>query len=587
VSINEGSDVAASGGETAGVSRRSVLGWGSLLGAAAALATVTPAGATEPGLAAGDVHKAATGSGTSTAPGLTPFPQQWDLNFETLFAYGESAYGAGDIGEISAIVAQIQDDIRAGGSTALPAYQPYVTRFVAAAQRLESRADVDLAAGRPVTARGEYLRAASYYNCALFFVLGTDEPHNEPVLYRAMQRCWSAAAGLLTPSFERVEVLARVRFPRTPGGSATVTREVKIPAYYAKAPGDGARPTVIINNGSDAQLVDLYAFGGAAALERGYNVLMFEGPGQGSLLFEQNLPFTPFWGDVISPLVDHLLTRPEVDPARIGLTGWSFGGLLVFRAAAVEPRITAVVGDPGFADNSAAWHQLSQSLQGFGGINDKSMQALLAALPEYGAHNSSRALSFTLRKRGEIYASQFHDDVLQGRMISDVAGLLAAIGAMNPSAEMLAQVRAHVLIDSYQDDSFFPASLGQDLKRALVNATSISEHNFSAATGAEYHCAPMAPQQRNEVVFDWMDGVFASVSGAGAASGPSLAKPLGIVAGAGALLSAAVTAGEFTRRRSRSAGEDARPDASQRSLSAAPGLPGQRSSEDERESSPL
>ncbi len=548
------------------------------------LANVTPAEATEPGPAAGSVRKSISSSAATPPPSLTPFPQQSDLNFETLFAYGESAYGAGDLGEVNVIVAQIQDDIRGAGATALPAYQPYVTRFVAAAQRLENAADHDLAAGRRVTARGEYLRAASYYNCALFFVLGTDKPQDEPVLYRAMQKCWNAAAGLLTPSFERVEVPARIRFPRSPGSGETVTRSVRIPAYYATAPGSGPKPTVIINNGSDAQLVDLYAFGGASALERGYNVLMFEGPGQGSLLFEQNLPFTPFWGDVVSPLVDHLLTRPEVDPARIGLTGWSFGGLLVFRAAAVEPRITAVVGDPGFADNSAAWHELSQGLEGFGGINDKAMQLLLDQLPEYGPVNSKRALTFTLRKRGEIYASRFHDEVLQGRMISDVAGLLAAIAAMNPSAEMLARVRAHVLIDSYQDDNFFPATLGQSLKKMLVNAASISEHEFTAATGAEYHCAPMAPQQRNEVVFDWMDGIFAAPGAAGAARGPALAKPLAIVAGAGALLAGGVAAGEIHRRRTGSEGTDAAPDAPHSSPSAAPGLPDQRSAEEERES---
>jgi hypothetical protein len=29
------------------------------------------------------------------------------------------------------------------------------------------------------------------------------------------------------------------------------------------------------------------------------------------------------------------------------------------------------------------------------------------------------------------------------------------------------------------------------------------------AEGAEYHDAPMAPQTRNQVVFDWLDGILA------------------------------------------------------------------------------
>ncbi len=28
---------------------------------------------------------------------------------------------------------------------------------------------------------------------------------------------------------------------------------------------------------------------------------------------------------------------------------------------------------------------------------------------------------------------------------------------------------------------------------------------FTAAEGAQYHCAPMAPQTRNQVVYDWLD----------------------------------------------------------------------------------
>lgn len=47
------------------------------------------------------------------------------------------------------------------------------------------------------------------------------------------------------------------------------------------------RPTIVVNNGSDAQNFDVYAFGGAAAVERGWNALIFEGPGQGSMLFER------------------------------------------------------------------------------------------------------------------------------------------------------------------------------------------------------------------------------------------------------------------------------------------------------------
>ena len=48
---------------------------------------------------------------------------------------------------------------------------------------------------------------------------------------------------------------------------------------------------------------------GYAALARGYNCLIFEGPGQGELIREQRIPFRPDWEKVVTPVVDFALTR--------------------------------------------------------------------------------------------------------------------------------------------------------------------------------------------------------------------------------------------------------------------------------------
>ena len=91
-------------------------------------------------------------------------------------------------------------------------------------------------------------------------------------------------------------------------------------------------------------------FGGAAALERGYNALIFEGPGQGSMLFEREIFFRPDWEHVVTPIVDWLTAQPDVDANRIAITGWSLCGESVIRAAAFEHRLAAVVADPGVLD---------------------------------------------------------------------------------------------------------------------------------------------------------------------------------------------------------------------------------------------
>jgi hypothetical protein len=85
----------------------------------------------------------------------------------------------------------------------------------------------------------------------------------------------------------------------------------------------------------------------AAALERGYNVLAFDGPGQGSMLIDRGIPLRPDWENVITPVVDYLLTRPDVDSGRIALIGLSLGGYLAPRAATAERRLAACVSDCG------------------------------------------------------------------------------------------------------------------------------------------------------------------------------------------------------------------------------------------------
>ena len=102
-----------------------------------------------------------------------------------------------------------------------------------------------------------------------------------------------------------------------------------------------------MNNGSDGQNVDMLAEGGLVALERGYNVVIFEGPGQGSQLFLHDVPFRSDWERVITPIVDYLETRTDVNLDQVAIRGISFGGLLVPRAAAHEHRLSAVVADPG------------------------------------------------------------------------------------------------------------------------------------------------------------------------------------------------------------------------------------------------
>ncbi len=53
--------------------------------------------------------------------------------------------------------------------------------------------------------------------------------------------------------------------------------------------------------------------------------MIFEGPGQGSTLFERQIAYRADREAVVTPVVDHLCSRPKVDPDRIAITRCSTG----------------------------------------------------------------------------------------------------------------------------------------------------------------------------------------------------------------------------------------------------------------------
>ena len=123
-----------------------------------------------------------------------------------------------------------------------------------------------------------------------------------------------------------------------------------LPGYHFRAAGAGPRPTVILLGGYDGTAEELYFFNGVAALARGYDVLAFDGPGQGAALIQQGLVLRADYGPVVGAVVDFLLERPDVDPDRLALIGLSLGGFLAPRAAADEPRLAACIADCGSFD---------------------------------------------------------------------------------------------------------------------------------------------------------------------------------------------------------------------------------------------
>ena len=229
------------------------------------------------------------------------------------------------LGEVSATTAQIEEGDRDG----------WYEQWTATADRIVALGDESSSAGHAVSARDTYLRASSYYRTAYLPLYGSPV---DPRLVQAFDKettIFQKAAALMRPPVEPVEI---------PYEGTT------LPGYFCQVDdSDRPRPTLVCTNGYDSTINEMYVTF-ATALARGYNLLLFDGPGQGRPLIEQGLVFRPDWENVVTPVVDFALTRPEVDPEKVVLLGWSFGGYLAPRAASGEHRLAACIADPGFWD---------------------------------------------------------------------------------------------------------------------------------------------------------------------------------------------------------------------------------------------
>lgn len=452
------------------LSRRGLLAGALAAGAAGALARVPGASAATTTAKPAAASAPAGASAPAAAASATTFFADPAINFELLFALGAAAYGASEAGEVLTAF----DRIHGRGDTCAAVFD----EFLALGRTLRARGDREQAAGRRASARSSYLRAAMYLDQALFYTLASADPtrRHEGAVYREMEAAWARAAALFRPRFESVRIpCARSHLPGwllSPGGS---TR----------------RPTVILNNGSDAQNVDMFVYGGAAALERGWNALIYEGPGQGSNLFLHNRPFIPDWERVVTPVVDWLRRQPGVDPRRISIVGQSFGGYLVPRAAAFEHRLAAVVCDPGVVDAFKTWSaalppSLLQLLDG-GARGRAEFNAIWNEIPK----ELPESESFGIAKRAEIYGQGGGYEKLR----------LARKFAL--TRELARRIDAPVAVLSPQLEQFFPGQSATLDDWLDGHARTLLE--FTIAEGAQYHCEPMAPQLRNERVFDWLE----------------------------------------------------------------------------------
>jgi Alpha/beta hydrolase family len=370
--------------------------------------------------------------------------------------------GSADLGEVIATAGRI-----------VPGdYDNWYSAWAALAEKTTQLASESLQGGHQLSASKAFLRATEYWRQAIFFLRHDTQDPRLQNGWRSHRAAFRAALPLLPWN---------VTIAALPFESGLMT------TYLLRPDGsETRRPTVLIPCGFDSTAEASYAGGGYMALPRGYNVVLWDGPGQGGMLYEYGIPMRPDFESVVSPLIDWLLMQPGVDPKGLVLIGRSFAGYLAPRAASVEQRLAALVCDPGQVEFVS---RIVPSI-----FDQEGWKRILAADPDMDA-----ALQRQLEDphKREWYGA---------RMATLGAKTLGEFLRMQPGftvQDRAQSIGCPTLVTEGEGDF---ASQSKRLYDLLGCEKRL--HRFTAAEGAGGHCCGMGVTLWENVAFDWIDEVL-------------------------------------------------------------------------------
>ncbi|MCF8034565.1 MAG: alpha/beta hydrolase [Desulfarculaceae bacterium] len=379
---------------------------------------------------------------------------EMEMDFILQWVLGATPFGGCEIGEAFYVVGSIID-----GDT-----QSWREQWAAMAQRVEERAGEQLAAGHPVSARESLLKASNYYRTAVVSAL-PEEPDFKS-LGDQCRAVFRRACPLFDPPMEALDL---------------PFEDTVLPGYFLPAdPGGQPRKTLIMIGGIETYAEELYFYIAPAAKARGYNFLTVDIPGQGMLPLEGQF-FRPDPEVPLKTVVDFALSRPEVDPEGLAMYGISGGGYFVPRAVIADSRIKAC------AVNSAVSDMRAQ----FAGMEN------CTATPEELAQWSD----FHQRNAG-VLSWRF------GLSSKDIHGLADAAQGFEFDPAGI-ECPALILVGEGEWANEEVQKQAQDfLAKAANPANKLVITKLEQ--GASSHCIGGNRTLMSQVLFDWLDEVFAA-----------------------------------------------------------------------------
>jgi alpha-beta hydrolase superfamily lysophospholipase len=338
----------------------------------------------------------------------------------------------------------------------------------AAAPRIASYADwiremLDLS--DKALADGRHLPAAYYARMAQFF-LAPDDPRHQPALQRFLDNV--LAGNGVTPDDHHM----------VPYQQGQLSAYRFTPAQQ--------RGTIVVFGGYDSYIEE-WLPAGLAFRDAGLDTVVFNGPGQGTVL-DAGMPMTPDWHLPVAAILDYF------GLAGITLAGFSLGGCLVIRAAAHEPRVARAI----------TWDILPDFLQA--AIETTLPAAGLAAIAANFRQIPAPAVNAAVEAAAKT--DLLTDWIIaQGKRVLGVstpADLLQAFSEYN-THDASPLVTQDVLLMAGTKDHGIPFHQLADQLLTLTAARSVTARAFTEAEQAQNHVQIGNQGLAIKVILEWLD----------------------------------------------------------------------------------
>lgn len=314
----------------------------------------------------------------------------------------------------------------------------WLAAWLERAEAAEAAGFASEAADDASTAGRAFYRASAYYQVAG----ALDEDLSEAGSVARHQQSLDAMARALDQAAQPGTVLGRctvVEIPYDETPPEPSLTPVTLHGYFCPSDKPDDSNTLLVQGDMSDTAEYLLATVGADAVAGGFNVLVFDGPGQGRTARRFGFPLRPDWEVVMRAVVDFVLDYDlglddgaKVPTTRLVAYGAGFGGHLMARAFANESRLSALVlAAPVFDAYQAQLCGISgdaallaKYLDGSAASTAEFNQDYTAGLTEvdlgFALHASAAALSFGV---GSGAPAAFFDQLQAYTLAGELAGV--------------------------------------------------------------------------------------------------------------------------------------------------------------------